>query len=356
MNLPKKLNPSDPIRAAEYNAIIDCLRAAQVKQGMGYRVSKTTNGTILQIEENNLSRKPSTQEMIRYLSPVKVTSLKIGITEGYIGDLVIYPETLFCDIPYGGTWTGKINLEARLPDQVYRYGPITPLAVRLRPDGYTPENETVEEIWENLSPARYLKTTIGYLKNGNLTPLNHHNKHIAFSWSPKEQLYIKEDGSDMDVQYWDYTAQQTAGGNKIQLRGVALDLFKIISPIIHFSTLSMPKKMHIVLTCSDNRYRSFAEKTLCHAIKNSKHKFEFSIFSIKYITSWLDSGHRETRFTLAPFAKVLAPWIISTANTKERILSADVDLLIKGDIMELENLDLHEAPAAIHKSRLGFGP
>lgn len=50
MALPSKVKPGDPIKASDWNALIDFVRAAQVNPGSGVRVTRTPSGTTLAVD------------------------------------------------------------------------------------------------------------------------------------------------------------------------------------------------------------------------------------------------------------------------------------------------------------------
>lgn len=51
MALPSKVKPGDPIKASDWNALIDFVRAAQVNPGSGVRVTRTPSGTTLAVDK-----------------------------------------------------------------------------------------------------------------------------------------------------------------------------------------------------------------------------------------------------------------------------------------------------------------
>jgi hypothetical protein len=53
--LPPKAKPGDPIRAADWNALIDFVRAAQIVPGSGVRVTRTPSGTALAVAPGRVS-------------------------------------------------------------------------------------------------------------------------------------------------------------------------------------------------------------------------------------------------------------------------------------------------------------
>ena len=51
MALPSKVKPGDPIKASDWNALIDFVRSAQVNPGSGVRVTRTPSGTTLAVDK-----------------------------------------------------------------------------------------------------------------------------------------------------------------------------------------------------------------------------------------------------------------------------------------------------------------
>ncbi len=51
MALPSKVKPGDPIKASDWNALIDCVRASQINPGSGVRITRTPSGTTLAVDK-----------------------------------------------------------------------------------------------------------------------------------------------------------------------------------------------------------------------------------------------------------------------------------------------------------------
>jgi hypothetical protein len=51
MALPGKVKTGDPVRASDWNAMIDCVRAAQLSPGSGVRITRTPSGTTLALDK-----------------------------------------------------------------------------------------------------------------------------------------------------------------------------------------------------------------------------------------------------------------------------------------------------------------
>ena len=51
MAIPSKVKPGDPIRAADWNALLDFVRASQVSPGAGVRMKRTASGTTLAVDQ-----------------------------------------------------------------------------------------------------------------------------------------------------------------------------------------------------------------------------------------------------------------------------------------------------------------
>jgi len=51
MALPSKVKTGDPVRASDWNALIDCVRAAQLSPGSGVRITRTPSGTTLAVDK-----------------------------------------------------------------------------------------------------------------------------------------------------------------------------------------------------------------------------------------------------------------------------------------------------------------
>ncbi|XHR27604.1 MAG: hypothetical protein ACFUZC_16890 [Chthoniobacteraceae bacterium] len=50
MALPSKVKSGDPIKASDWNALIDCVRSAQISPGSGVRITRTPSGTTLAVD------------------------------------------------------------------------------------------------------------------------------------------------------------------------------------------------------------------------------------------------------------------------------------------------------------------
>ena len=51
MPIPSKVKPGDPIRASDWNALLDFVRASQVSPGAGVRMKRTASGTTLAVDQ-----------------------------------------------------------------------------------------------------------------------------------------------------------------------------------------------------------------------------------------------------------------------------------------------------------------
>jgi len=51
MALPGKVKQGDPVRASDWNAMIDCVRASQLSPGSGVRITRTPGGTTLAVDK-----------------------------------------------------------------------------------------------------------------------------------------------------------------------------------------------------------------------------------------------------------------------------------------------------------------
>ena len=51
MALPGKVKQGDPVRASDWNAMIDCVRASQLSPGSGVRITRTPSGTTLAVDK-----------------------------------------------------------------------------------------------------------------------------------------------------------------------------------------------------------------------------------------------------------------------------------------------------------------
>jgi hypothetical protein len=76
MKLPEKVRPGDPVRADDFNAMVDFMRSLMIQPGVGYRRKHTPAGTVLTIP-----RRGSWQDESGDLAPFAVAAISQG-TDG----------------------------------------------------------------------------------------------------------------------------------------------------------------------------------------------------------------------------------------------------------------------------------
>ena len=59
MALPSKVKPGDPIKASDWNTLIDCVRSGQINPGSGVRITRTPSGTTLAVDKVTLNKSVS---------------------------------------------------------------------------------------------------------------------------------------------------------------------------------------------------------------------------------------------------------------------------------------------------------
>jgi hypothetical protein len=111
MALPSKVKPGDPIKAADWNALVDFVRASQVSPGAGVRIQRTASGTTLAVDLPKSGGRIAATLPVTPFQVVLVPSeanqpAKLGVNYGHIIN-ALTAKGLEEDNASWGLWSGQ---------------------------------------------------------------------------------------------------------------------------------------------------------------------------------------------------------------------------------------------------------